>query len=99
MQEISETDRTASDLYSKRPAAAIRFITDYSVNTGNNTVMQWKELYKFLFAKYLDGNVKVKQPVPKGYKSVSPKLDQPGYGEEWYRRLVESTGDKFREKQ
>ena len=35
--------------------------------------MQWKELYKFLFTKYVDGNVKEKQPVPKGYKYVNSK--------------------------
>ena len=60
--------------------------------------MQWKELYKFLFVKYVDGNVKEKQPVPPGYNRVNPKLSQPGYSEEWYRAIVNSTGDKFREK-
>jgi hypothetical protein len=60
--------------------------------------MQWKELYKFLFTKFVDGNVKEKQAIPKGYNRVNPKLSQPGYSEEWYRTIVKSTGDKFREK-
>jgi dipeptidase len=98
MDETVKIDKTAGDLYKKSPAEAVKYLTDYSVKAGNNTVMQWKELYKFLFTKYLDGNVKVKQEIPKGYNRVNAKLSQPGYSEEWYREIVKSTGDKFREK-
>ncbi len=44
----------------KCPRKAVRYLTDYSVNAGNSTVTQWKKLYKFLFVKYVDGNVKEK---------------------------------------
>jgi dipeptidase len=98
MSETEKIDKTAVVLYKESPSNAVRYLTDYSVKSGNNTVKQWKELYKFLFTKYVDGNVKVKQPVPKGYKFMVPKLSQPGYSEEWYRAIVKSTGDKFREK-
>ncbi len=98
---ISETvnvDKEAADLYKNDQAAAVKYLSDYSVKTGNNTVVQWKDLYKFLFTKYMDGNVKVKQSVPKGYKMMVPKLSQPGYGDEWNRFIVKNTGNKFKEK-
>jgi dipeptidase len=98
IMEIPEVDKTAGELYKKKPSAAVKYITAYSFKAGENTVKHWNELYKYLFTKYVDGNVKEKQPVPKGYNRVNPSLSQPGYGEEWYRRLVKSTGDKFREK-
>jgi dipeptidase len=98
MSDTEDIDKTAAALYKKSPAKAIKYLTEYSVKTGNNTVIQWKELYKFLFTKYVDGNVKEKQVIPKGYNRVNPKLSQPGYSEEWYREIVNSTGDKFREK-
>jgi dipeptidase len=98
MAKVTETDKTAAELYKKSPEKAIKYLTDYSVNAGNTTVSEWKELYKFLFTKYVDGNVKEKQEVPKGYKYVAPKITQPGYSEEWYRAIVNSTGDKFKEK-
>jgi hypothetical protein len=85
-------------MYKKDPAGAVKYLTDFSVKSGNNTVKEWKELYRFLFTKYVDGNVKEKQPIPKGYKMVNPKLTQPGYSEGWYRAIVNSTGDKFKEK-
>ena len=98
MNETVNIDKSAEALYKKSPSKAVKYLTDYSVKAGNSTVMQWKELYKFLFAKYVDGNVKEKQPVTQGYKYVVPKLSQPGYGDEWNRVIVKSTGDKFKEK-
>ena len=98
LTETQQIDKEASDLYKNDQAAAVKFLTDYSVKSGNNTVAQWKELYKFLFTKYVDGNVKTKQGVPKGYKMVNPKLSQPGYGDEWNRFIIRNTGDKFKEK-
>lgn len=98
MKETINVDKSAEALYKKNPAEAVKFLTDYSVKSGNSTVMQWKELYKFLFVKYVDGNVKEAVPVPKGYKFHVPKLTQPGYGDEWNRLIVKMTGDKYREK-
>ncbi len=98
MQETQNIDKTAAELYKSSPANAVQYLTDYSVKAGNNTVIQWKDLYRSLFVKYVDGNVKEKQPVPPGYNRVNPKLSQPGYSEEWYREIVKSTGDRFLEK-
>jgi len=98
MKETINIDKSAEALYKKNPAEAVKYLTDYSVKSGNNTVMQWKELYKFLFVKYVDGNVKEAVPVPKGYKFHVPKLTQPGYGDEWNRIIVKMTGEKYREK-
>jgi dipeptidase len=96
-KETAEVDKTAASLYKKSPADAVKYLTAYSVKSGNKTVMQWKELYRFLFTKYVDGNVKEKLPVPKGYIFHVPKLTQPGYGDEWNRIIVKNTGDQFRE--
>lgn len=95
---IANVDKTAEALYKKDPAAAVKYLTDFSVKTGNNTVKEWKTLYAFLFTKYMDGNIKEKLPVPKGNQFQPPKVTQPGYGDEWNRMVVKATGDKFKEK-
>jgi hypothetical protein len=96
--KTAEIDKSAEALYKKSPEKAVALLTDFSVKAGNATVMAWKELYKFLFTKFVDGNVKTKQAVPKGYNRVNPKVSQPGYSEEWYRAIAGSTGDKLKEK-
>lgn len=96
--ETRNIDKTAEAMYKENPSNAINFITDYSVKAGDKTVSEWKEFYKFLFVKYMDGNIKEKQPLPAGYKYVNPKVSQPGYSEEWLRVIAKETGDKLKEK-
>ncbi len=98
INETAAIDKTAAELYGKKPARAVKYLTDYSVKAGNNTVEKWKEFYRFLFTKYVDGNVKEARPVPPGYKYVTPKVTQPGYGEDWLRIIVNDTGDKLKAK-
>jgi len=92
---VPVVDNAAKELFKNNPEQAIEFITDFSVNSGNRTVSEWKDLYRYLFTKYMDGNIKEKREVPEGYKYVTPNVSQPGYSEEWYRRIIKDTGDKF----
>lgn len=98
IKESSEVDKIASKIYQENPDAAVRYLTDFSVRSGENTSAVWKQFYGFLFTKYMDGNVKEKVEVPEGYKYVTPKVSFPGYGEDWYRKIINETGDKFKEK-
>jgi len=94
--ESANVDKVAAELYKKSPKKAIAYITDFSVKSGDNTVSTWRDFYRFLFVKYMDGNVKTKADPKPGYKHVNPNLSQPGYPEEWYKRIVEDTGDKLK---
>jgi len=91
IKEVQDIDKKAVELYKKSPKKALPFITNYSVNAGNNTVKKARNLYRYLFVKYMDGNVKEKV---EGQKN--PKVTQPGYSEEWYRMIIKETGNKFK---
>lgn len=98
--ETADIDTKAAALFNSTAKGAAQkgteMITAYSVNAGNNTVKEWRELYKFLFTKYMDGNVKTRRPVPEGYKYVAPEVKQPGYPQEWLMRIVIDAGDKLK---
>jgi dipeptidase len=81
-------EKEALELYKRSPRAAVDYLTEYSVRTGNETVHRWKKLGEFLLYKYLDGNV----------KNELGEVTHPGYPESWYRRIVEEKGDHFRVK-
>jgi dipeptidase len=89
-------DEAAANLYKVNPDMAVNFLTNYSSSVANNTVLDWKDFYAYLFTRFMDGNVKEKAEVPEGYKYTNPKLKQPGYGEEWYKVIVDETGDQFK---
>jgi dipeptidase len=84
-------DMAAEGMMKKDKAAAIEFLTDFSCNQGNNLVTEWRDFYGYLFAKYMDGNIKEKD----GNK-LNPKLTQPGYSKEFYKTIVKTTGNKLK---
>lgn len=71
-------------------------ITKYTNVTAENAVERWKQLWVHLFVKYLDGNIKEPAEAKEEHKYVNPKIEFPGYGEDWYRRIIEDTGDQFK---
>ncbi len=89
-------DKAAQVLNEKDPVLAVRYLTGYSNNAAERTFKTWKKLYHYLFMRYMDGNIKTAKPVPPGYKFANPDLKQPGYGEDWYRLIIEKTGDQFK---
>jgi len=81
-----EVDKAALELYKKAPRLALDYLTQYSVNLGEDTVKRWRKLGEFLLVKYLDGNI----------KTPLEKVEHPGYPKKWYKRIVEETGDHFK---
>jgi dipeptidase len=93
---IPEIDKAAKTMLGTNPAKAVAYLTDYSVNAGNNTVLDWKKFYGYLFTRYMDGNIKEPTEVPEGYNYHAAKFEQPGYPEWFLRMIAEQTGDKLK---
>lgn len=96
IEEIKKVDEAAQALLKEDQAKAINYLTDYSSKQANKVTAEWNDFYRFLFMKYMDGNVKTKAIVPEGYKYHAPDMTQPGYGEEWYKKVAKETGDKLK---
>lgn len=87
---VKETDQKALNLLNSDKTSAIMYLTDFSCKNADELVYFWKKFYQYLFMKYMDGNVKTEI---KG--KLNPKVVQPGYGEEWLRRIVKDNGEKL----
>ena len=92
----AKIDAEAQKLYKESPEKAVEYLTNYSIKQANRVVKEWNTFYHQLFVKYSDGNIKVKSNSKESYKFVTPQLDQPGYGEEWYKKIARETGDKLK---
>ena len=91
MALVPAIDKAALELTKTSKSAAVQFLTDFSVARGQATFTAWKELYRTLFVKYMDGNVKSRVT-----GRVNPKVVQPGYSVEWKRRVIQDAGGKLR---
>lgn len=100
INETAEIDARAAELFGSNASGAAKkaneLITNYSVNAGNNTVKEWRELYKHLFTKYMDGNIKTRRELPENHKYIPPSVKQPGYPQDWLMRIVLDAGDKLK---
>ncbi|NCC72437.1 MAG: dipeptidase [Sphingobacteriia bacterium] len=84
-------DEKAVALYKTDPEESVKYLTSYSTRLGDKVTDEWKQFYRYLFMKYMDGNIKT--PVE---GQMNPKVEQPGYPVEWLRRIVNETGDQFK---
>jgi len=100
LSETAEIDAKAAELFKSTAKGSAKkgteFITAYSVTAGNSTVAEWRELYKHLFTKYMDGNIKTRRELKEGYKYITPEVKQPGYPQDWLMRIVLDAGDKLK---
>lgn len=100
VQETQALEKELMPIFDVNPQVGIKVLTEYSVKTGENLVEKWDKFFRYLFMKYMDGNVKKSkdmQILDNGNGQGIPfDPDQPGYGDEWYKRLIEETGDKFK---
>ncbi|NPA37295.1 MAG: dipeptidase [Chlorobi bacterium] len=64
----------------------LKFLTDYSVTSGEDVTEEWRQLGFYLVTKYNDGYV----------KDENRRIKAVGYPEQWYRRVIECDGDKYR---
>ena len=93
---IANIDEKANALYQEDPAKAVDYLTKFSNKEAEKLTADWREFYKYLFVKYMDFNIKEAQTTPKSHKYIAPKVQQPKYSEEYYRAIIEQTGDKLK---
>ncbi|MDR0540742.1 MAG: C69 family dipeptidase [Dysgonamonadaceae bacterium] len=79
----------------------VAYLTDYSVNTAQAALDEWKHLGEYLVVKYMDGAVKkeengkfLKNPYGGPLYPNRPKMD-----EKYLREIVRQTGNRLEEKE
>jgi len=87
MAAVPQIDAAALALYKDSPLLARDYLTEFSCRSGDATVARWKKLGEQLIWKYLDGNL----------RDEHGGVQHPLYPEAWYRTIVNSTGDRYKE--
>ncbi len=91
LAQVPGVDRAALELSKTSKEAAIAYLTDYSTTAGQATFGAWKKLYRDLFVKFMDGNIKTKVP-----GRQNPAVAQPGYSDAWKRMVAREAGDRLK---
>lgn len=100
-EATKKVEKEALALYEASPEKAVALLTHFSDSVSEAATARYRKLGEYLFVKYLDGRVKKEKDgkferTADGYP-VSPS--SPGYSEEYYRRIVNSEGDRLKVKE
>ena len=93
-----EVEEKALALYKKSKPEAVDYLTQYSNNLVREGISEWKKLGEYLMVKYIDGVIKKEENGtfkrnPYGQPAFP---NRPGYSNQFYRKIVEQTGDKYK---
>ena len=99
-KQQSVVEAQATSLLATDRDAAIRFLTNYSVNAGQDATARYKKLGEYLFVKYLDGNIKKEKDgkVLRNDHGTPASPTFAGYTQEYYDMLIKGPngGDRLK---
>lgn len=77
--------------------AAVNLLNEHMADASKRYVKAYKDLGDYLLVKYIDGNVKKEKDgkFETTTEGIAVFPEQPGYNEEYYRQIVNQTGDHF----
>jgi dipeptidase len=91
-------EKHAAELHKQSPSEAVHYLTQYTNNLVKEGVAEWKKLGEYLMVKYVDGVIKREEDGQfkrNAYGQPASPI-RPGYPDEYYRKIVEQTGDKYK---
>ncbi len=79
------------------PKYAVGLLTDFTCNSAETALEEWKRFGEKVIVKYNDMVVKSEKngKIERSSTGLAGKIVRPGYPEEYLKRIVEQTGNKY----
>ena len=93
-----EVEAKAQELLKSNLAEAQTYLTNYSVECGQNATARYQKLVKYLIVKYMDGNVKKEKngKFERNEYGMPVQPSWPGYTQDYYNTVVKGSGDRLK---
>ena len=97
LEQSKEVEAEALAVIKSSPKYAVKILTDFTCNSAENALSEWKAFGEKVIVKYNDMVVKSEKngKVQRGKTGLAGKMTRPGYPEEYWREVVKQTGDKY----
>ena len=97
----ADVETQAQVLYSLNPADAVALLTDYGQQAAATMLADWKTLFQYLVVKHNDMVVKEEADghFARSKYGLGGRIIRPGYSEDYWRKVVNETGDRYLIKQ
>jgi dipeptidase len=102
IQMIEQESKRFAEEYLANKQAGINAINNFSNTAAANTFNRWKDLYHFLFVKYMDGNVKQEKDgkfLHNGNnENIPASPDHPRYTDWYNKHIIHDAGENLKVK-
>jgi dipeptidase len=96
-EQSKEVEAEAIAVIGTSPKYAIELLTDFTCNSAEMALAEWKKFGEKIIVKYNDYTVKSEKngKLDRGTTGLGGKLNRPGYPQGYLKRIVEETGDRY----
>ena len=96
-EQSREVESEALAVIGTSPKYAIKILTDFTCSSAESVLAEWKKFGEKIIVKYNDFVVKSEKngKLDRGTTGLGGKLIRPGYPQEFLKRVVEETGERY----
>lgn len=92
-----EVELKALDAAKASPEYAVAMLTDFTCNTAETVLAEWKKFGEKVIVKYNDFVVKKEEngKIKRSNTGLVDEIVRPGYPKEFWKKIAEETGDRY----
>ena len=92
-----EVEQKALDAAKASPEYAVAMLTDFTCNSAETALAEWKKFGEKIIVKYNDFVVKKEEngKIKRSNTGLVDEIVRPGYPKEFWRKIAEETGERY----
>lgn len=92
-----EVEQKALDAVKASPEYAVAMLTDFTCNTAETVLAEWKKFGEKIIVKYNDFVVKKEEngKIKRSNTGLVDEIVRPGYPKEFWKKIAEETGNRY----
>lgn len=92
-----EVEQKAVDAVKASPEYAVAMLTDFTCNTAETVLAEWKKFGEKIIVKYNDFVVKREEngKIKRSNTGLVDEIVRPGYPKEFWKKIAEETGNRY----
>ncbi|MBQ8336816.1 MAG: C69 family dipeptidase [Bacteroidaceae bacterium] len=96
-EQSKRVEREAAEAYGASPKHAVRMLTDFTCESAEHALAEWRKFGEKVIVKYNDFVVKEEADgkLQRSSTGLAGKIVRPGYPADFWRKIAEETGDRY----
>lgn len=96
-RQSREVEQEALAVIETSPKFAVEILNDFTCGSAETALAEWRKFGEKIIVKYNDFVVKSEKngKMDRGTTGLGGRISRPGYSQEYWKAVVESTGDRY----